>query len=140
MPSTPPTTGSGGCRPGQAKNLPMDFKTSASSQYHSEKSHKGVVSHLALPMRPSGEASHLQGHLQGCFHCLVVFVFVDSVSLCDPNCPGIHFVYQAGFKLIEILLFLPPKCGIKGMCHHACLNTDTFGRQTISKYILPYIG
>jgi hypothetical protein len=37
------------------------------------------------------------------------------VSLCDPNHAGIHFVYQAGLKLTEICLRLPPKY------HHARL-------------------
>jgi hypothetical protein len=36
-------------------------------------------------------------------------VFQDRVSLCSPDCPGTHFIDQAGLEL-EIHLPLPPKC------------------------------
>jgi hypothetical protein len=44
--------------------------------------------------------------------CFVLFCFVlfwDRVSLCNPGCPGTHFVDQAGLKLRNPLP-LPPKC------------------------------
>jgi hypothetical protein len=41
-----------------------------------------------------------------------------QVSLCSPGCPGTHSVDQAGHKLRNSPP-LPPKAGIKGMCHHA---------------------
>jgi hypothetical protein len=41
---------------------------------------------------------------------LVWFGFQDRVSLCSPGCPGTHSVDQAGLKLTEILLPLPPEC------------------------------
>lgn len=86
----------------------MDFKTSAPTQYHSGKPHEGAVSHLALHIRPSGEASH-HLDLQVVFYFLGFCFSVDRVSLCNPSCPGIHLVHQAGFKLTEVLLFLPSK-------------------------------
>jgi hypothetical protein len=33
-----------------------------------------------------------------------LFVFEDRVSLCNPGCPGTHFVDQAGFEFMEIHL------------------------------------
>ena len=43
--------------------------------------------------------------------CFVLFCFVwDRVSLYSPGCPGTHPVGQAGLKLTEILLPLPPEC------------------------------
>ena len=50
------------------------------------------------------------------FVCLFLFcfcfVFQDRVSLCNPDCPGTHFVDQAGFELTEICLPQPPDAGI----------------------------
>ena len=40
---------------------------------------------------------------------LFCFVFQDRVSLCNSVCPGTCFVGQAGPKLTEIHLPLPPK-------------------------------
>ena len=58
------------------------------------------------------------------FVCFVLFCFCfwDSVSLYSPGCPGIHYVDQAGLK-IRIHLPLPPKCRIKGVCHHRPVKT-----------------
>lgn len=63
---------------------------------------------------------------------LIVF-FLDLFSLCNPCCPGTHYV-QACFQLTEISLLpppplpqpplpLPPCTGIKGVCHpiRSCL-------------------
>ena len=40
----------------------------------------------------------------------VCFVFRDRVSLCSPGCPRTYSVDQAGPKLTEIHLSLPPEC------------------------------
>ena len=62
--------------------------------------------------------------LQFLFYCFVLFLFYflfclfvcfcffwDKVSLRNsPGYPGIHFVHQAGVKLTEICLPLPPGC------------------------------
>ena len=43
--------------------------------------------------------------------CCFVFFFQDRVFLCgSPGCLGTHSVDQAGLELIDICLFLPPKC------------------------------
>jgi hypothetical protein len=55
--------------------------------------------------------------------CFVLFCW-DKFSLCNsPDCPGIHFVDQAGFELTEIYLPLPlvPGAGTKGVGHQARL-------------------
>lgn len=46
------------------------------------------------------------------------FFFRDSVSLYTPEYPQIFSVDCAGVEL-NINLPLPPKSGIKGICHHA---------------------
>jgi hypothetical protein len=48
-------------------------------------------------------------HEEACIFLPMDFFF-DRVSLCSPGCPGTHSVDQAGLELIEIHLFLPPKC------------------------------
>jgi hypothetical protein len=54
---------------------------------------------------------------------LFTYLFRDRISLHSPGCPGTHSVDQAGLKLTEILLPLPPEStGIKGKCHHAQLS------------------
>ena len=41
----------------------------------------------------------------------LVFVFQDSVSLYNsPDCSGTSSIDQAGLKLTEICLLLPPEC------------------------------
>jgi hypothetical protein len=34
----------------------------------------------------------------------------ETVSLCSPDCPGMHSVGQADLKLTETALPLPPEC------------------------------
>jgi hypothetical protein len=45
------------------------------------------------------------------FDVVFVFVFQNRVSLCSPGCPKTHSVDQAGLKITEIHLPLPPECG-----------------------------
>jgi hypothetical protein len=40
--------------------------------------------------------------------CLIAFK--NRVSLYSSGCPRIHYIDQAGLKLTEIQLPLPPKC------------------------------
>ena len=44
---------------------------------------------------------------------IFVLCFWDRISLHSPGCPEAHSIDQAGLKLIEIYLPLPPEC----MCH-----------------------
>jgi hypothetical protein len=37
-------------------------------------------------------------------------LFCDRESLCISDCPGIHYVDQAGLEFTEIYLPQPPKC------------------------------
>jgi hypothetical protein len=45
-----------------------------------------------------------------CFVFVLLFFSPEMVSLCSPGCPGTCSVDQAGFRLTEIHLPLPPKC------------------------------
>jgi hypothetical protein len=44
------------------------------------------------------------------FVCFVLFCFVfrDRFSLCSPDCPGTHFVDQAGLELRNLPASAPP--------------------------------
>ena len=46
------------------------------------------------------------------FFLILILIFkTDKVSLWNsPDCPEIHFVNQAGFKLTDICLPLPSEC------------------------------
>ena len=46
------------------------------------------------------------------FGWLVGWFLETRVSLCSPVCPGTHSVDQAGLRLTEIHLPLPPKCWV----------------------------
>jgi hypothetical protein len=50
---------------------------------------------------------HLHPHLTPVCVCVC---FQDRISLCSPGCPGISSLDQAGLKLTDICLPLPPKC------------------------------
>ena len=41
---------------------------------------------------------------------IIIIILRKSFSVYSPSCPGTCFVDQAGLKLIEIRLPLPPKC------------------------------
>ena len=41
------------------------------------------------------------GWLVGWVFLFFVFVFLDSIFLCSPGCPGTHSLDQAGLELIE---------------------------------------
>jgi hypothetical protein len=49
------------------------------------------------------------------FVCFVLFCFVfrDGVSLYSPDCPGTHFVDQAGFELRNPPAFASRVLGLK---------------------------
>ena len=48
-------------------------------------------------------------------------VLCETVSLCIParTLPSLELANQAGLKLTQTHLPLPPNVGIKGVCHHA---------------------
>lgn len=50
------------------------------------------------------------------YYFSIFFSFSERRSHCVT--PGTCCVDQMGFGLIEVYLPLPPKCGIKGVCHH----------------------
>ena len=51
----------------------------------------------------------------------------ETGFLCNnPGCPGPLFADQAGLKLTEIHLPLPPKCWIKGVLHHRLTSSPFF--------------
>jgi hypothetical protein len=58
------------------------------------------------------------------FVCLLLLFFQDSVSLCNPGCPGTHFVDQAGLELRN-----PPASASRVLGLKACATTawPTFG-------------
>ena len=57
------------------------------------------------------------------FFCVQDRVFKNSFGAC----PGTTaLVDQAGLKLTEICLFLPPNAGIKGVCHHHPIGAGGF--------------
>ena len=69
------------------------------------------------------------------FICLFIYLFIwflrDTVSLCSPGCPGIHFVDQAGFELRNPPASASQVLGLKvctttpGMLFHYCrVDTD----------------
>lgn len=62
-------------------------------------------SNKTLEKGPSSLVSPSLFLVLGCFVCL----FLDRVSLCNPNCPRTHFVDQADLELTEIFLSLSPK-------------------------------
>jgi hypothetical protein len=47
--------------------------------------------------------------------CFVLFCFVfrDRVSLCSPDCPGTHFVDQAGLELRNLPASMSQVLGLK---------------------------
>ena len=49
---------------------------------------------------------------------LFCFVFQDRVSLCSPDCPGTHFVDQAGLELRN-----PPASASQVLGLKACATT-----------------
>jgi hypothetical protein len=55
-----------------------------------------------------------------------LFVFGDRVSLCSPDCPGTHFVDQAGLELRNPPALCLPNAGIKGVRHHARQRIEFF--------------
>jgi hypothetical protein len=59
-------------------------------------------------------------------------VFRDRVSLCSPNCPGTHFVDQAGLELRSPLASASRVLGLK-----ACATTPSF--QTSSLQLRNYL-
>jgi hypothetical protein len=65
---------------------------------------------VLLPAEPS----HQPGF---CYFCLFVFIETGSLSIV-LNCPGTHFVDQAGLKLRNLPASALPNAGIKGVRHH----------------------
>lgn len=54
-----------------------------------------------------------------CFVIVLFLVFLDRLSLHSSGHPRTHCVDEAGLKLIEICVPLPPSAGINGVSHHA---------------------
>jgi hypothetical protein len=51
------------------------------------------------------------------------FFFLDRVSLCNPGCPGTHFVDQAGLELRNPPASASQVLGLKcGVHHHTWLK------------------
>ena len=48
-------------------------------------------------------------------------VFQDRVSLCSPDCPGTHFIDQAGLELRN-----PPASASQVLGLKACATTDSY--------------
>jgi hypothetical protein len=57
------------------------------------------------------------------------FFFRDRVSLCSPDCPGTHFVDQAGFELRNLLVPASQVLGLK-----ACTTTAQQAWGFLSKH------
>ena len=58
---------------------------------------------------------------------LFLYLFVDSVSLHSPGCPGTHSVDQAGLALRNPPASASQSAGITGV-HHHCLAASQFLR------------
>jgi hypothetical protein len=53
-------------------------------------------------------------------HVDTFFFFQDRVFLCSPDCPGTHFVDQAGLELRNLTAFASQVLGLK-VCAMACM-------------------
>jgi hypothetical protein len=59
-------------------------------------------------------------------HYLAWFGFQDRISLCNPGCPGTHFVDQTGLELKRSIYLWLQSSRIKGVHHHCSVELRIF--------------
>jgi hypothetical protein len=90
-----------------------------------------MLSSYIMSPRP-GRDTHMLCFFVLFFVCLFVFIFRDKVSLYSLDCPGTHYVDQAGLELRNLPASASQVLGLKALATTAQLDT-----HMLSSYIMP---